>query len=239
VAPGLVLVHVTAAFAVLAAPWVGCIGSRRARKRIAEGRPGARVRLYRQTVVEQVVTTGVVLALWASGRIPAASLGLVAPRSWAWNVAAFVVVVGALVWSGLQLRPKAAKIRERVKGGVGALIPESNQERFWFGWVSVGAGISEELLFRGFLLYYFSMFVPQMNTTERVLLASLCFGLGHLYQGWKGVVGTGIVGLVVAGLYLMTGSLLLPVLIHAALDSRVLLIFPPETPAAIAVEGNA
>jgi len=127
----------------------------------------------------------------------------------------------------------------RVKDGIGALIPGSNQERFWFGWVSVGAGISEELLFRGFLLYYFSLFVPQLNTTERVLLASLCFGLGHLYQGWKGVVGSGIVGLLVAGLYLMTGSLLLPVLIHAAMDSRVLLIFPPVTPPAMAVEGNA
>ena len=129
-APGLVLVHATAASAVLAAPWVGYIGYRRARKRIAEGRPGAKVRLYRQTIVEQVVTAGVVLTLWASGRIPAASLGLVAPRSWAWNVALFVVAVGALVWSGLQLRPKAAKIRERVKDGVGVLLPESNQERF-------------------------------------------------------------------------------------------------------------
>ncbi len=42
-----------------------------------------------------------------------------------------------------------------------------------------------------------------------------------------------------AGLYLMTGSLLLPIVIHAAVDYRVLLIFPPAASPTVAAEGNA
>ena len=235
----LVLTHLLAAYAVLAAPWLARIWYERARKRIASGAPEAKVRLYRGLVFEQIITTAVVLFIWRSGQVPATSLGLVAPRSWAWSMAALFVLVGALAWSAFRLRPKAAKIRKQLEGVVGALLPDSHRERSWFGAVSVGAGISEELAFRGFLFYYFTTYVPQLNTLEKVLLTSLCFGLAHIYQGWRGAVSSGIVGLVFAGLYVMTGSLLLPVVIHAAVDMRGLLMFPPDTPQAILGESKA
>ena len=234
-----VLAHLLAAYAVLVTPWLGRIWDQRARKRIAAGVPDAKVRLYRSLVVEQIITSGVVLVLWRSGQLSAARLGLVAPRSWGWSGAALVVVVGALAWSSLRLRPKAARIRKQLQDSVGALLPDSRQERLWWGAVSVGAGISEELVFRGFLLYYFTAYVLHLNTPEKVLLTSLFFGLAHTYQGWRGAVNAGILGLVFAGLYVMTGSLLLPVVIHAAVDTRALLIFPPDSSPVIAVEGNA
>ena len=154
-------------------------------------------------------------------------------------VAALAAILGFLVWSSLRLRPKAEKIRKKVQDGVGALLPDSPQERSWWGAVSVGAGVSEELVFRGFLLYYFSLYVPQINAVERVLLVSLAFGMAHIYQGWKPAVGTGVLGLVLAGLYLISGSLLLPVLVHAAVDWRVLLMFPPAVSPRLAAEGQA
>lgn len=231
-----VLMHLLAAYAVVAAPSLGRIWYEKARRRIAAGVRGAKVRLYREIVVEQIITTGLVLLLWRSG-LSATSLGLVAPRSWLWTMTALFTIVGLLAWSSLLLRPKAAKIREKVRDRIGVLLPDTHQERFWFGAVSVGAGVSEELVFRGFLLVYFSFYLPHLNTAEKVLLTSLVFGFAHIYQGWKGVVGAGILGLVLAGLYLTTGSLLLPVVIHAAADYRALLIFPPS--AAIAVESRA
>ncbi len=233
----LVLTHLLAAFLVLAAPGLGCVWYQKARRRIAAGLPDAKVRLYRGLVVEQTMSAGVVLALWRSG-IPAPSLGLLAPRMWGWNLIELVVIVGALVWSSLRLRPKAEKIRKQLKETIGALLPDSPPERFWFGAVSVGAGISEELVFRGFLLYYFSAYLPHLNTLERAVLASLVFGLAHIYQGWRGTIGTGLLGLVFAGLYLATGSLLLPMVIHAAVDLRVLLIFPPAVSPTAALQGN-
>jgi CAAX protease family protein len=221
------LSHVLAAYCVLAAPWLGCWWYQKARRRIAAGAPDAKVRMYRETVVEQIVTIAVVLAIWRGGQIPAAALGLSAPRSWVLSLAVLLPVVGALVWSSLRLRPKAEKIRKKLQDSVGALLPESKQERLWFGAISVGAGISEELAFRGFLLFYFSLYLPHLNTSEKVLLTALVFGFAHIYQGWKPAIGTAVLGLILASLYLWSGSLLLPMLIHAAVDWRVLLIFPP------------
>jgi membrane protease YdiL (CAAX protease family) len=233
------LAHLLAAYVVLAAPWVGCLWYQKARKRIASGVPDAKVWLYRSLVGEQIITAGVVLALWRIGRVPATSLGLIAPRSWAWSIAAFLVIAGALAWSSLRLRPKAEKVRRRLQDSIGALIPSSRQERSWWGAVSVGAGVSEELVFRGFLLYYVSTYLPQINTSEGVLLTSLVFGLAHIYQGWQGAVAAGVLGLVFAGFYLMTGSLLLPMVIDAAVDSRALLMFPRYAPPTVAAQGTA
>jgi membrane protease YdiL (CAAX protease family) len=234
-----VLSHLLAAYVVLAAPWMGCLWYQKARKRIASGVPDAKVRLYRSLVGEQIVTAGVVLALWRIGRVPATSLGLVAPGSWAWTTVAICVIVAALAWSSLRVRPKAERIRKKVQDGIGTLIPDSHQERSWWGVVSLGAGVSEELVYRGFLLYYLSVFLPQINSLERVLLISLVFGLAHIYQGWQGAVAAGIMGLILAGFYVMTGSLILPIVIHAATDSRILLMFPPVASPAIAAEGHA
>ena len=230
------LMHLLAAYAIVAGPVLGYFWYQRARRQIAAGIPDAKVRLYRELVIEQVITAAAVLLVWRSGRIPGASLGLVAPRSWALTIGVFVAVVGLLGWSSLRLRPKAEKLRKKIQDNVGALLADSHEERSWWAAVSVGAGISEELVFRGFLLYYLSLYLPHLNSAERVLLASFSFGLAHIYQGKSGAIGTGIVGLLLAGVYLLTGSLLLPVVIHAMMDARILLIFPPNVSRAIPAE---
>jgi len=102
--------------------------------------------------------------------------------------------------------------------------------------VSIGAGISEELAFRGFLFYYLSVYVPQVNSLEKVLLTSLIFGVAHLYQGWQGVAKTGLIGLILAGFYVLTGSLLLPMVVHAVNDMQVPLIFWPQKMPVVASE---
>ena len=229
--------HLLAAYAVLAGPLLGYFAYQKARKKIASGARHAKVGLYREIVAEQVITTGAILLLWRSG-LSSSSLGLIPPRSWVWTMAALSVIVVALAWSSLRLRPRAEKIRAKLKDSLGTLLPDSREERFWFGAVSIGAGISEELAFRGFLLYYLSLYLPWLNTLERVLLVSISFGVAHIYQGWKGAVGAGTMGLILAVLYLASGSLLLPVLVHAAMDWRALLIFPPPASSAM-VESHA
>ena len=57
-----------------------------------------------------------------------------------------------------------------------------------------------------------------------VVVAAVAFGLAHAYQGAVGILTTGLLGGVMAALYLQTGSLLLPVLLHAAIDLRFLLV---------------
>lgn len=48
--------------------------------------------------------------------------------------------------------------------------------------------------------------------------AVLIFGVGHAYQGVRGIVSTALAGAIGMAVYLLTGSLLAPMLLHAALD---------------------
>jgi len=220
-----VLTHSVALYAIVAVPWLGRLLYQKARWCIRAGDALAKVRLYRQIVIEQVIGTVVVLWLCFSGAVSPTHLGLGASRS-GWLTAASAVGIGTLLlWSGLRLRPKAQRIREKLSDRAEALLPDTLTEQCWFAAVSIGAGINEELIFRGFLFWYCTLWLPHLNSLECALVASLIFGMAHLYQGWKGVVSTAFVGLIFAGLYVLTGNLLVPVVAHATADLRALLIF--------------
>jgi membrane protease YdiL (CAAX protease family) len=226
----LLAIHLVAAYAVLAAPWLAWWSYQRAKRKIESGTPDAKLQLYRAIVTEQVVSTAVILMICRLSQISAAKLGLASPRYLGWNLAALVVLIGLLVRSALRLRKKADKVRKKLEDFAGAIVPRTQPERAWFGAVSVGAGVSEEILFRGFLLYYLATVAPSMNLVLKVLLVSVVFGVGHIYQGWRGVLSTGIVGAFMAIVYVLTGSLLVPIVLHAVIDWRVLWMLPPEQP---------
>ena len=89
-------------------------------------------------------------------------------------------------------------------GDLGNFAPRSPRENRLFILVSITAGVCEEILYRGLLL---AVLIPLVGTWPAVLLTSVVFGLGHTYQGTKGVVKTGLVGLVMALLTVFSGSL--------------------------------
>jgi uncharacterized protein len=90
--------------------------------------------------------------------------------------------------------------------------------------VGVTAGVCEEWLYRGFFLAVVAALAGGLQTWLLVVVAAVAFGLAHFYQGAVGILTTGVLGGVMAALYLQTGSLLLPVLLHAAIDLRFLLV---------------
>ena len=49
-----------------------------------------------------------------------------------------------------------------------------------FTWLGITAGIVEELIFRGYLVWYFSSFVPLWAA---IVITAVAFGIGHAYQG--------------------------------------------------------
>jgi uncharacterized protein len=134
-------------------------------------------------------------------------------------------IVGLLLWSAIRLRRKAHEFRDEVRERAGAMLPESRGERRWFAAVGIGGAISEEMLFRGFLFYYIGTHVPAANDLEKAILTSVVFAAGHLYQGWRGLATSTAAGLILAALYISSGSLLLPVVVHAIGNLRGILIF--------------
>jgi membrane protease YdiL (CAAX protease family) len=113
---------------------------------------------------------------------------------------------------------QVAKFREKSSETAG-LLPATFKERILFGLTATTAGICEELLCRGFVFWYLGHF---LNPWLCVIIASAAFGLAHAYQGPKGIIRTGIVGAIFGLLYILTGSLLFPIIGHIAIDMAAL-----------------
>ena len=119
-----------------------------------------------------------------------------------------------------------AYVRKSMTGPL-LLLPRTMRERSLWVLVSLTAGFCEELLYRGFLPAYLSHIFPGMALWLAIIIAAVLFGVGHLYQKLSGVLGTGLIGLAFGLLYLFTGSLFLPMIVHALFDLRLLFINVP------------
>jgi membrane protease YdiL (CAAX protease family) len=104
-------------------------------------------------------------------------------------------------------------------------LPGSPAERRWFVAVAVSAGVCEEVLYRGFLLRHLTAAPPGLGGTGAVLVAALVFALAHTYQGALGAVATALMALGFTALFVASHSLWLPIVVHALVDLRVLLLW--------------
>jgi hypothetical protein len=95
------------------------------------------------------------------------------------------------------------------------VLPHTRRDLRHFIGVSITAGIVEEIVYRGFVLWYLGLFMPLWAA---VVVSSVAFGLGHSYQGAMGGLRCGLIGLAFAVFYIVTGSIWLPIIGHATLD---------------------
>jgi uncharacterized protein len=135
------------------------------------------------------------------------------------------------IWKNLTKKPRRYASADALKS-FGYFFPATWTERRWYVFICVTAGICEETLYRGFLLHYLPLHsLPflsfRLNLTLALFISSAMFGLGHLYQGVGGAASTVVIGMLFGFLFLLTGSLLLPVVFHAAIDLRMLVILRP------------
>ncbi len=106
-----------------------------------------------------------------------------------------------------------------------AMLPRTRAERRWALGLAVSAGACEEIVYRG-LLIALGAHVLGLPVPVAAGLALAVFAAGHLYQGPKGMLMVTLAGLSFTVLYLMTGSLLLPIAAHALADVRSLSVLP-------------
>jgi membrane protease YdiL (CAAX protease family) len=187
--------------------------------RIASGEPGVRSAFYRAVVYGQWMLTLVLLAYWAWQGRPWTwlRLGPAPPLRLGIGMAVAVLFTGFLVWQRfavLRNENAIAKVRPQLENAA-PLLPHTCTENRRFKVVSVTAGVCEETLFRGFLLWYFAVWA---GTAGGILLSSLVFGLGHLYLGRAHVLKTTLAGIFFACLVVASESLWPAILVHVAMD---------------------
>jgi membrane protease YdiL (CAAX protease family) len=107
------------------------------------------------------------------------------------------------------------------------LLPRNAIERAAFALVSLSAGICEEVLFRGFLMRFLHEGGLAMPHTGALVVSSLVFGLGHAYQGPKGVVSTTVAGIGLGLLFLLSGSLIPGIVLHVLIDLQMSYVLSP------------
>jgi membrane protease YdiL (CAAX protease family) len=95
------------------------------------------------------------------------------------------------------------------------ILPETRTEMALFPVMALVASPFEELLFRGFLMWFF---LPFAGLWGGAVLSSLLFGTAHAYQDWRGVARTGMVGFAFAAAYALTHSLWWLMLAHITLN---------------------
>jgi membrane protease YdiL (CAAX protease family) len=196
-------------------------GFRRIQLASVDERPRVRLSVYRQAMVIQWGLALVALGLWVANAREWDGLGLV-PR-FGWGLGG--VLVGTIVMGFAVLRQRRAALADddalaRLRSRMSRLelmLPHSRAELSLFLKLSLTAGICEELLYRGYLIWYLSHWFPVYPAAA---LASLLFGIGHVYQGWRGVITTGLVGAFLSAVYLVTGSLYAGMVMHALMDAH-------------------
>jgi membrane protease YdiL (CAAX protease family) len=192
-------------------------------QRIGAGVPDARASEYRWTLAIQWLLTVALVSHWMTLKRPLAWLGIAWPPTAvaaAWTV---VLAIAIFVFFARQVRMVArlpaarAQLLEQLAAmpAALALIPRTPAEARLFAALAATAGICEEVLYRGFLLWYVEGF---LDRAIAVPVAIVAFGVAHAYQGLRGVALTGIVGGVSMALYLLTGSLIASIVLHATID---------------------
>lgn len=202
----------------------------------------ARLALYRRSVVSTWAFTIAAIALTSIDTL------LIVPRSlgdvpWLDDHPVFHAIITLIIallfawmlWPSVQCTLNKS-IRQKYFQAYRAsficfLLPVSRQERMWWVLLSVTAGICEELLYRGFMLQYLRGHLasgPALHLTLAWLLSSLAFGIGHVYQGVRGVMETTAAGLIFGLLAILSGNLLLPIVLHSVIDLRILLTYHPS-----------
>ncbi|MGW6129636.1 CPBP family intramembrane glutamic endopeptidase [Cellulomonas sp. NPDC055163] len=118
------------------------------------------------------------------------------------------------------------------------MLPRTPRGRRGWAGLALAAGVTEEVTYRGLLLLAIALLAPDADRTTVLVVAAALFGVAHWYQGPLGMLATGAVGVALGGLYLSTGSLLVPMVLHTLVDLRPLLL-PTPRPAAAPGVGTA
>jgi membrane protease YdiL (CAAX protease family) len=183
-------------------------------------------------VVPNEVPILVVLAIvsmrWREHAWHWASLGFKRPTSWrpiiliAMAAAVLRLILGAVV-----IEPMTSSFWPPIKGP-----SEVNEIRGHFAValmylpiVWVFAGFGEEIGYRGYLLNKLANVLGRTRLAHviAVLGSAVLFGFGHYYKGPAGIVDSGVAGVILATVYLVSGrNLWTCVLTHGFIDTFAL-----------------
>lgn len=132
----------------------------------------------------------------------------------------FATVLLIILYISDTLYQFVSQKKDENQGELESIIPLSWTEYFQFLPLAIMAGISEEIMFRGYLFHYLMTYFPdtQLGPFISIALISTGFSLSHLYQGWYAVFKIFFLSLLFGIIYYFSGSLIIVIAIHCSID---------------------
>jgi membrane protease YdiL (CAAX protease family) len=178
-------------------------------------------KMQRRQVLRVVTAVGALLLLGANVHSAGLLTGQLPVRDSMWGRTSVSLWVSYLAFV-LVAQMVVLAVRGRLPGlrRLAPMLPRTRAERLvWVG-CSIGAGVSEEIWYRGMLPIAILTAFPHLRYGAVLLAQALLFGVAHVYQRVLGVVGTSVLGYLLGLLVLATGSIWLVVVIHVVIDAR-------------------
>lgn len=203
---------------------------------LAEAEPARRSRAYWRVVVRSWTLIALVsLIVLTSAELSWADLGWTWPRIdggnqlsvLAWTVSVTWLtgsVVGGLLWRHRRRRGTVVPPRP-----ANPLVPRTPAERRLAAAAIVSIGTYEETFYRG-LIIGVGTYLYGLHLLVAVVVSLAIFVVDHAYQGRRGMIGAGLVGLILTFVYVGTGSLVLSVAVHVGHNLVSLFLFPADAP---------
>jgi len=175
---------------------------------------------YLKTAFFIWVPTLLLIYLFTKAELSVVDFGLVVDSNWRNILFGSLLVIAVIylliliksIQASEELRAEVIKKTEAFRD----ILPTTKNEVLVFTLIaSVIAGVCEELIFRAYL---FTLLESHLGMVSGMLLSSLIFGFWHLYLGWQEVIRTSIMGAVFCGIYIFTGNIILPILVHVFVD---------------------
>jgi membrane protease YdiL (CAAX protease family) len=175
-----------------------------------KSRPYPPKKKYLVSVIVQLAALGLFSYLIARDNwIPIFPRQLPAPKYWALGAATLVALVTFM-------RPMWRKAVAKRGRRTWLVMPRDRKERLLWAGCSLGAGISEEITYRGV------MFTLLWRITGSAVVAALVmaavFGVSHFLQGWTSMAIIVGIALAMQGLAWLSGSLYVSMAVHAVYD---------------------
>jgi len=186
-----------------------------------------KTRLYIRLMLGLWIPAGLVMLLLVNGQFNLNDLGLswfkFSGPPWLFYILAAIAELYFiyLAYSLIVLRIKAMKklsINQKMPDEVKALLPVTKKEKQVWALTAVTAGITEELLYRGFFFYLMSELFPGLNIFIIAGIGALIFGIGHIYQGFSETLTPTLMGLLFGLFYISFGTIIPCIILHALQD---------------------
>ena len=135
------------------------------------------------------------------------------------------VIVGIVIVPFFMKSKKSNKMDASLEQ-IDFMLPKTVKQRITFFFIALTAGVCEEIIFRGAVTYFFMNLPFGLPLWMIGITGAIIFGIAHWYQGISGILSTGFLGFILFIVFIQTGSLLVPIIIHFIIDVKF--VFMPD-----------